>query len=304
MQRPAKPFTPVRFRIQPPNIMKIGIIGYGFVGKALVSGLRDSVELCIIDPKLDTKIVTLKKFEPEVIFICLPTPMFNNGAQDITIIKETLLEIKKLSISGIIAIKSTVHPGNVNEIKLICPSIVYNPEFLREKHAKEDFINSELIIFGGDEKTSNLLSKFYLNHTKCVNTDYIYTDAASASMIKYTINSFLATKVIFFNEVNSIFKSTDTKESWENFIKFLSKDKRMGNSHMMVPGHDGRLGFGGACFPKDINALVKYAEDNSVELNLIKTIIKTNNNIRASYNRTTEREDDQNINYNNLEEEQ
>ena len=72
---------------------------------------------------------------------------------------------------------------------------------------------------------------------------------------------------------------------------------------MMVPGHDGRLGFGGACLPKDINALVKYAESNNIELNLIKSVIKTNNKIRASYNSTTDREDEQNINYNNLEEE-
>ena len=71
----------------------------------------------------------------------------------------------------------------------------------------------------------------------------------------------------------------------------------------MVPGHDGRLGFGGACLPKDINALVKYAESKNIQLNLIKDVIKTNNKIRASYNNTTHREDEQNINYNNLDEE-
>ncbi|MBR64384.1 MAG: hypothetical protein CML48_03300 [Rhodobacteraceae bacterium] len=284
--------------------MKIGIIGYGFVGKALADGLKDNIDLCIIDPKLDTNLNDLFKFKPEIIFLCLPTPMQTDGTQDISLIKKTLLEITKLSIEGIIVIKSTVHPGNINDIKTICSEFVYNPEFLREKHAKEDFINSELIIFGGNKKLSHLLSDFYKNHTKCINTNYIFTDATTASMIKYTINSFLATKVIFFNEINNIFESTNTKESWENFTKYLSLDKRVGDSHMMVPGHDGRLGFGGACLPKDINALVKYAESNNVELNLIKSVIKTNNKIRASYNSTTDREDEQNINYNNLEEEQ
>ena len=301
MQRPAKPFTPVRFRIQPPNIMKIGIIGYGFVGKALANGLNNTSDVCIIDPKLDTTIKNLYKFKPEIIFICLPTPMRSDGTQEISLIKDTIEKIKKFSISGIIVIKSTVHPGNINEIKEICPDFVYNPEFLREKHAKEDFINSELIIFGGDKEKSILLSKFYTDYTKCVNTQHIFTDETTASMIKYTINAFLATKVIFFNEIKNIFESTDARETWKNFTKYVSQDKRIGNSHMMVPGHDGRLGFGGACLPKDIAALVKYAQSNDIQLNLMKNVIKTNNKIRASYNSNTDRENDQNIKYNTEE---
>ena len=283
--------------------MKIGIIGYGFVGKALAEALTNDVQVCKIDPKLNTSIDDLKNFKPEVIFICLPTPMLDNGIQDISIVKNTILELNKFITDEIIVVKSTVHPGNINEIKLICPRFVYNPEFLREKHAKEDFINSDLIVFGGDQEFADSLANIYSNHTKCINKEYIFTDVTSASLIKYTINSFLATKVIFFNEINSIFKLADSNESWEDFTKILSKDSRIGNSHMLVPGHDGRLGFGGACFPKDINALLKYAESNDLELSLIKNVIKTNNKIRASYNNKTDRENEQNINYNYLEEE-
>ena len=283
--------------------MKIGIIGYGFVGKALAEALTNDVQVCKIDPKLDTSIDDLKNFKPEVIFICLPTPMLDNGIQDISIVKNTILELNKFITDEIIVVKSTVHPGNINEIKLICPRFVYNPEFLREKHAKEDFINSDLIVFGGDQEFADSLANIYSNHTKCINKEYIFTDVTSASLIKYTINSFLATKVIFFNEINSIFKLADSNESWEDFTKILSKDSRIGNSHMLVPGHDGRLGFGGACLPKDINALLKYAESNDLELSLIKNVIKTNNKIRASYNNKTDRENEQNINYNYLEEE-
>ena len=283
--------------------MKIGIIGHGFVGTALAEALTNDVQVCKVDPKLDTSIDDLKNFKPEVIFICLPTPMLDNGIQDISIVKNTILELNKFITDEIIVIKSTVHPGNINEIKLICPRFVYNPEFLREKHAKEDFINSDLIVFGGDQEFADSLANIYSNHTKCINKEYIFTDVTSASLIKYTINSFLATKVIFFNEINSIFKLADSNESWEDFTKILSKDSRIGNSHMLVPGHDGRLGFGGACLPKDINALLKYAESNDLELSLIKNVIKTNNKIRASYNNKTDRENDQNINYNYLEEE-
>ena len=303
MQRPAKPFTPVRFRIQPPNIMKIGIIGYGFVGKALSNAFHDSVKVCKIDPKLNTTIENLDTFSPDVIFVCLPTPMVNDGSQNISIVKETLLKIKSLKISGLVVLKSTVHPGNIDEIKKIIPEFVYNPEFLREKYAYEDFINSQLIVFGGKKKSTDFLSKVYKQNIKCINTDYVFTDAVSASLIKYTINSFLATKIIFFNEIYNLFTESKTDESWTNFISFLKKDHRIGDSHMMVPGHDDRFGFGGACLPKDATAIIKYAESLNIELGLIKNAINTNNQIRASYNTKTHREDEQNIKYNNFKEE-
>ena len=76
--------------------MKIGIIGYGFVGKALAEGLTDDVEIYKVDPKLNTSLIDLKEFRPNVIFICLPTPMNEDGSQDISILKNTLLESKKL----------------------------------------------------------------------------------------------------------------------------------------------------------------------------------------------------------------
>tara|TARA_Y100000748_G_scaffold297779_1_gene292225 strand:- start:558 stop:1409 length:852 start_codon:yes stop_codon:yes gene_type:complete len=283
--------------------MKIGIIGYGFVGKALAEGLTDDVEIYKVDPKLNTSLIDLKEFRPNVIFICLPTPMNEDGSQDISILKNTLLESKKIGLDGTLVLKSTVHPGNIDEIKSIYSKFVYNPEFLREKHAKEDFVNSNLIVFGGDNESSKHLAEIYLNYTKCVNKDYVFTDAITASLIKYTINSFLATKVIFFNEIKNLFESTNANESWSNFIKYLSKDKRIGSSHMDVPGHDGRLGFGGACLPKDANALLSYSKNVKADLNLLQNVIKTNNKIRASYDEKTHREHEQNINYNNLEKE-
>ena len=303
MQRPAKPFTPVRFRIQPPNIMKIGIIGYGFVGKALDNALHESVDVIKVDPKLNSTIEDLKEFSPYATFVCLPTPMKDDGSQDISTVEEVFLKIKELNIPGLIILKSTVHPGNITKLEKILYDFVYNPEFLREKHASEDFINSNLIVFGGKKEPTKLLSKLYKKYTKCINHDYVFTDIISASLIKYTINSFLATKVIFFNEINSLFSASETNESWENFINFIARDKRIGNSHMAVPGHDGRFGFGGACLPKDSSAIIKYAKNLNIELGLIKNAINTNNHIRAKYNSMTNREDEQNIKYKNIEEE-
>ncbi len=277
--------------------MKIGIVGFGFVGKALFNGFLDNAKVLKIDPKLDTSVKDLKKFNPEIIFICVPTPMNNGGDQDISILENVLEDLIKNNIKAPVVIKSTVHPGNITRIKEIIPSFVYNPEFLREKHANEDFINSTLIIFGGEKNHSNFVANVYSKYTKCLNKDYIFTDQVSASLIKYAINSFLATKVIFFNQFHDLFNALDANESWVNFTNYISKDSRIGDSHMMVPGHDERYGFGGACLPKDTSAITKFAHQHNVELSLIKHVIKSNNKIRASYKDLSDRENEQNITF-------
>lgn len=278
--------------------MKIGIVGYGFVGKALEKGLNSNVEILKIDPKLNTVISDLKLFNPDVLFICVPTPMDKDLSQDISILKEVLNQIKLIDINTLVVLKSTVLPNNIEIINKIFPNFIYNPEFLREKHAEEDFINSPLIIFGGSNKNSlESLKEVYLNHTKCINTNYIFTDAIAASFIKYSINSFLATKVTFFNELNSLFSDSNSKESWNNLINIISQDERIGSSHMNVPGHDGRKGFGGACLPKDASAFFMYSENQKRPLNLLKNVININNDIRKLYNNQTQRELDQNIKF-------
>ena len=298
MQRPAKPFTPVRFRLQPPdNIMKIGIVGFGFVGQALRKGLEDDVECIVIDPKLKTYINDLKEFNPDMVFICVPTPMNDDGSQNIQIVNDVIEEINKFDSNLLIILKSTILPKYVKEISKICQNLVVNPEFLREKFADDDFINSEIIVFGGREENCKRVSKFYKNHTKCICNDHIFTDDISASLIKYTINSFLALKVIFFNEIKSVFDNLNSNNNWLSFINALSKDKRIGDSHMNVPGPDGKYGFGGPCFPKDVSALIEYSKELGSELSLLKKANAINNNIRAEYNDLSEREKEQNIRY-------
>ena len=277
--------------------MRISIVGYGFVGKALANAFKKSVELQKVDPKFNTSTREIQDFQPEIIFICVPTPMNQDGSQDISILKEIISEIKSFNLKTLVVVKSTILPSYVSEIENELSSFVYNPEFLREKHANEDFINSKMIIFGGKEESCLKLSYFYKNFLKCKNNEHTITDPISASFIKYVINSFLATKVIFFNEFHKLFKSSNAKEDWISFIKILSKDDRLGSSHMNVPGHDGRLGFGGACLPKDSNAIIKYAKSLNTELSVLSAATKTNNKIRASYNGNTDREDEQNISF-------
>ena len=277
--------------------MKVAIIGLGFVGKALLNGIKDSIEVKQIDPKLGSSIDELKDFSPEIIFICVPTKMNQDKTQNISIVNSVINEINNLDINSLVVLKSTLLPNHVEDFEKITPRFIYNPEFLREKHADEDFVNSELIVFGGSKNDSEILSKFYKDHTKCICKEHIFTDSQTASLIKYTINSFLSVKVIFFNELRELFDESGANEEWEKFIEYISKDTRIGDSHMQVPGHDGRLGFGGACLPKDSNALIKYAEQIEKQLNILNNAIKLNNDIRSKYNENTERELEQNISF-------
>lgn len=279
--------------------MKVSIIGYGFVGKALHKGLTDDVDICIIDPKNNTNFEDLKRFSPDISFICVPTPMNNDGSQNISVVESVLKDFKDNSLNSLIVLKSTVLPNYLISLESIFPLLIYNPEFLREAHADEDFINSKLIIFGGNKPNAKVIGNFYDKHTKCIHKDYQYTDLVTASLLKYTINSFLATKVVFFNEINTLFSKINPNGSWEDFIKLISVDERIGNSHMQVPGIDNRFGFGGACFPKDTSALVNFAQSNEISLEVIKNIINLNNIIRSQYKEPNQREIEQNISFDN-----
>tara|TARA_A200000113_G_C8848667_1_gene349492 strand:- start:572 stop:1426 length:855 start_codon:yes stop_codon:yes gene_type:complete len=277
--------------------VKVGIVGYGFVGKATAKGFSKNTELFLVDPLLGTNLSDLKEFMPEFIFLCLPTPMKKDGSQDFTLVKEVFKEMLSNKVSSTIILKSTVTPSNIKIVDNLIEDYIYNPEFLREKHAEEDFINASMIILGGSKDKQEKVKYLYENHSICKSKNYILTDKITASLIKYSINSFLASKVIFFNELRDLFNSSGAEEDWDIFTNVLAMDKRIGNSHMNVPGHDGRLGFGGACFTKDTAALIKYSQSQEQELTLLKRAIEINNNIRSKYDQIDQREKDQNVNY-------
>ena len=276
--------------------MKIAIVGFGFVGKALSRGLKKEVKIIKIDPILGTNISDLKSFNPKFIFVCVPTPMNKDGSQDLSIVEQIFSELSDTKLDANIVLKSSVIPSN---LKLLNSKInyVYNPEFLREKHAEDDFINGNIILFGGEEKLCLDASKFYSKYTLCKQKEHFVTDKTTASLVKYSINSFLATKVIFFNQLKSLLQIANPESDWEKFIDIMSRDVRVGDSHMQVPGHDGREGFGGACFPKDISALEDFGASNNFNFSLIKEVIKINNQIRSVYNDPTQRESEQNITF-------
>jgi len=277
---------------------KIGIIGHGFVGKAMDKGFNTDIEKFIVDPKIGTTIKDLNIFKPEFIFICVPTPMDNEGNQDNSILEKVLSDIEEGDFSSsVLILKSTVLPDKTEELEKRLPNFVYNPEFLRENFAEEDFRHSEFIILGGEKENCDKVKNLYLKHSVCKADKYIYTDAKKASFTKYIINTFLALKVAYFNELNELLD--EDHEDWTELVNIIMLDKRIGASHMDVPGPDGRKGFGGACFPKDTNAFVKYSMKNGKLLDILDAAIKKNNLVRSSYKKLSSREKDQNVNFEN-----
>lgn len=277
--------------------LKLGIVGHGFVGKAMDFGFSRRVEKFIVDPVYKTSVKDLEEFNPDLVLVCVPTPMGDDGSQDSSIIESVFKDLCRYCPQSIKVVKSTVLPIVLEKLHLLEPNLIYNPEFLREKHANEDFINSDMIIFGGDRNVSSKVSGAYLRHSKCKTKEHVFVDLKTASLIKYSINTFLASKVIFFNELHSIFESLDVKDSWEAIINVISRDNRIGDSHMNVPGHDGKKGFGGACFPKDSLALVKLAKTQGIDLSILQSAIKTNNKIRLKYKSLDKRESEQNVSF-------
>ena len=249
--------------------MKIGIIGNGFVGSAIMHGFILHVDDIMIydkDPKRSThKMEELVK-ESDVIFVCVPTPMFESGEADLSIVNSVAEELSSYECISekVVVIKSTIVPGTTEALAASFKhmNFVFNPEFLTERKARLDFINTARIVLGSDKKEA-LEKVEELYRRRFPYTKIIKTDFGTAQLIKYMANCFFATKVSFMNEMYQICEAIEG--NWEEALEGFITDGRIGNSHIDVPGHDGDMGFGGKCFPKDLNAMIKKAESLGVK---------------------------------------
>jgi len=263
-------------------MLKLGIIGKGFVGSAVANGFDKNCEQFIVDPKhTDNTTEDLINQDTKLVFVCVPTPPNEDGSINVDIVKDVLIELSMRDYKGVVVVKSTIIPDYLHEFKKEFDlKIVYNPEFLTEAKAHEDFINPNMQVLGGKWRDCEVVEKAYLRHSSVKIVPTFKTDLTTASLLKYTINSYLATKVMFFNDLHKLHKSGSSMVSWEQFTDMLTRDPRIGNSHMQVPGPDGELGFGGHCFPKDTQALLKYAQDKNIKLNMLKKAVEINKKIR------------------------
>lgn len=260
------------------NILKLGIVGNGFVGGSVAYGFVKNVNQIIVDPQFNN--TTLKECveqEPSIIFICVPTPQNDDNDVNVDIANTVLKEIDELKYSGIVVIKSTITPKHLIKFKSDYNlRLVYNPEFLTEVNAHWDFCNPPMQILGGDWEDCEEVEKAYVQHSNVKVVPTFKTDIITASLLKYTINSWLATKVIFMNELNNLHEKSGAESTWEQFTDMLARDSRIGNSHLMVPGPDGHFGFGGHCFPKDTFAFRTYANELGVDMTVLEQAITTN----------------------------
>lgn len=286
--------------------INIAIIGHGFVGKAVEYGFTPRGVTCnkqhskkfIVDPKDGIDIDELPFKELDLTFVCVPTPMGWDHSIDSSIVDSVMAKLVKEKASGLIVLKSTVTPDVVDRIhKIVGEKFVYNPEFLTERKANQDFVNPIMHVFGGEYSSCLALSAFYEHYSTCKPCKEHYVTPVEASFIKYGINSFLATKVAWMNQYRELV--LDNGGNWASVISAMRYDNRIGSSHTHVPGHDGRLGFGGACFTKDCAAIHSMSDNlNGDDLTILGEAISYNNIVRSQYEDLDDREKEQNVTYN------
>ena len=266
---------------------KIGIIGKGFVGSAVAHGFSAqtgySAEIRIFDKNPIRSENSLEETvnQSDFIFLSVPTPASNTGQIDLSIVDEALSEIDKInkSDSNIVLLRSTVTPGTslMLQKKFSNLRIVFNPEFLTERSALFDFINQSRVILGGDSKYTKKVKDLY-RHRFGDYLPVIETNYETAELIKYMNNLFFATKVSFLNEMKLVADKTNV--DWDKAMEGFVMDGRVGHSHLSVPGPDGKLGFGGSCFPKDIQAMINLGKSMGLDMHTISGAWKTNLQVR------------------------
>lgn len=256
--------------------MKIGLFGLGYVGSAVAHTHRNH-NLIIRDPKLEDKSATLSEIKTcEAIYICVPTPMTEDGHCDDSYVKSVLREIQ--DYTGIIICKSTVPPGVYLRLQNLYPNLVHAPEFLTAANATADYENSSWVLIGGS-KNSCRLAEEVIKTSTIQATLYHHTDIATASLFKYMANSLMATKVTFMNDLFHLANAVGV--DWNEIKKIAKHDPRLGISHWDVPGPDGKYGYGGACFPKDVSAIIEHGLDIGAPQKLLEAV-KTINDIHRS----------------------
>jgi len=264
---------------------RIGIVGKGFVGGALYDNFKDCFDVAVWDSVEEKR--TLNSFESfvdwsDIIFVCVPTPMKDSGECDISIVEDVVGKIANLDRRKYVVIKSTVTPGTTSELAERHNMVIgFNPEFLTEANAYNDFRYQPLIILGTDDTgLGTVMAQIYYEFNAKVDNvaHVIQRSTKEAELFKYLANSFLATKVIFANEFKKLCDKVNV--DYGRIAEVAVLDKRLGHTHWRVPGPDGKLGFGGSCFPKDTSALISYADAYGSTLWLLTEASYINDEIR------------------------
>ena len=270
--------------------MTAGIVGFGYVGQAVESFFSSECKTRVYDKfkqkqfDLDTLEDVVR--ESQIIFVCVPTPMKKDGSCSTHIIESVLEDIKIVAKNVnrdvsefIIVLKSTVWPGFTKSMnKETGLRITFSPEFLTEANSIEDFENTNRVIFGGNDDDTIIPLKFFerklMNRAVLASCD----DATAIEMVKLFTNAYLTVKVMFANEMFLVCKELGV--DYNEVMTLACLDPRIAYSHLKVPGPDGDFGYGGHCFPKDINSLRCVAKQLGVNERLFTATIERNNELR------------------------
>ena len=263
----------------------IGIIGNGFVGKAVAKGFADHLDVFIYDLDEDKSTHTMiKTLRCDYVFVCLPTPMISSdgGKCNLSILDNFFKEASLIETKATFIIKSTVPVGTTDRLCRLYPhmNIVHNPEFLTAANAERDFINADRHVVGGDSKLAFDVGTLYGTHFPHIP---VYTMRSNESeCVKYFANCFLASKVMVFNEMRMLCDNLSDVD-YDRVMEGVCSDERIGSSHTSVPGPDGDYGFGGTCFPKDINSLINIMLEHGVDPIVLKSVWEQNKNYRKTW---------------------
>jgi len=270
--------------------MKTGIIGVGVVGGATAKIFSRAHQLYLYD-KYKREYSSKKNIDDladnsEVVFICVPTPMKSSGEIDYSAIYNSLdLLLDRTKKTGrnpediLVTIRSTAVSGTTDKLAEEYPfKFAFNPEFLREKYALEDMENTDRVVIGAndDRSKSKLLSVY---KPLFPDAKYIMVNRKTAEMIKYAANVFLASQIAIANEIYNICRAL--KVDYDEVKNIILLDERIGRN-IGVPGPDGDFGFGGKCFPKDLNALIYLAREHMYRPYLLEEVWRLNEKVRKN----------------------
>jgi UDPglucose 6-dehydrogenase len=258
--------------------MTVGIIGYGFVGKAVAAAYDEVMIFDPAYPDISKPIDTLKQ-ECDTIFICVPTPTLADGACDVRTLECTMELLK--DFSGLIVSKSTATPQVYAglESKYSDLKFAHVPEFLTAANAVDDYLMPVKVIIGC--KARIRMEVFAAVMTTKIRYDLThiqYCEVAEAAMYKYLANTMLAMKVIINNEYYDLCNSLNI--NYGVIANMAKTDPRLGDTHWAVPGPDGSRGFGGACFPKDTQALLSLSKFMNVDMSMLQAANDKNCKLR------------------------
>jgi UDPglucose 6-dehydrogenase len=253
----------------------IGIVGLGFVGNAIKESMGWDPHLILVDTDITRGKHAFEDLaKTDGVFICVPTPQDSDGTCYTNILEDILTKLKALNYHGVIISKCTAPPDVYTRLNEEYPNLVHAPEFLTAANAVTNYATGTFSIIGGKVKAYRDAAEKIIRESQPELQGVQHCTIGEASLSKYLINTFLATKVIYMNEIKLLADAAEI--NYDRVARMISFDPRIGQTHLQVPGPDGDYGFGGACFPKDTSALSKYAENIGVQMNVLDAAIKKN----------------------------